>query len=145
MAGIAAVRATGGTSLKWPNDVMVGESKAGGILVETSGDVTTVGLGLNLWWPDAPDGMTSLYQEDPGESRYAEIGGLWGAELIEQIDEAGWRIDDYREVCVTLGRQVTWEPGGGGLAVDIAPDGALIVETPSGREAIYSGAVRHVR
>jgi BirA family transcriptional regulator, biotin operon repressor / biotin---[acetyl-CoA-carboxylase] ligase len=145
MAGIAAVRATDDTALKWPNDVMVGESKAGGILVETSGDVTTVGLGLNLWWPDAPEGMTALYQDDPGEWRYAEIGGLWGAELMQQIDGTGWPIDAYREVCVTLGRQVTWEPGGGGVATDIAPDGALIVETLSGREKLYSGAVRHVR
>jgi biotin-(acetyl-CoA carboxylase) ligase len=44
-----------------------------------------------------------------------------------------------------LGRDITWDPDGGGRAVDVAPDGALVVETPSGRESIYSGAVRHVR
>lgn len=145
MAGIAAVRATAGTTLKWPNDVMVGESKAGGILVETSGEVTTVGLGLNLWWADAPEGMAALYSEDPGGEAFAQVGALWGAEFMEILDGSGWPIDAYRTMCVTLGREITWEPDGVGRAVDIAPDGALIVETAAGREKLYSGAVHHVR
>lgn len=145
MAGIAAVRATAGTILKWPNDVLVGESKVGGILVETSGDVTTIGLGLNLWWPDAPEGTTALYSEDPGAEAFAQVGALWGAELMELVDGSGWPIDVYRGVCVTLGREITWDPDGIGRAVDIAPDGALVVESAAGREELYSGAVRHVR
>jgi BirA family biotin operon repressor/biotin-[acetyl-CoA-carboxylase] ligase len=145
MAGIAAVRATADTALKWPNDVMVGEAKAGGILVEASGDVTTVGLGLNLWWPAAPEGMTALYSEDPGEEAFVQVGALWGAEFMELVDGSGWPIDVYRTMCVTLGREISWEPDGAGRAVDIAADGALIVETASGREKLYSGAVHHVR
>ena len=145
MAGLAAVRATSNATLKWPNDVMVGEAKVGGILVERSEDITTVGLGLNLWWPDAPDGMGASHLEDPGPRAHAEIGALWGAELMEMLDDTDWPMEAYRAVCVTLGRDITWEPDGAGRAVDIAPDGALVVETPSGREAIHSGVVRHVR
>ncbi|HSM43885.1 MAG TPA: biotin--[acetyl-CoA-carboxylase] ligase [Acidimicrobiia bacterium] len=145
MAGVAAVRATEGTSLKWPNDVMSGEEKVGGILVERSGDVTVIGLGLNLWWPSAPEGMGALFDEDPGEDAHAEIGALWGAELMEAIEDAGWPIDAYRDVCDTIGRDITWEPDGSGRAVDVAPDGALLVETSHGIESLHSGAVRHVR
>lgn len=145
MAGVAAVRAAEGTTLKWPNDVLLDGAKAGGILVERSADLAVIGLGLNLWWPSPPDGAGALFAEDPGEEEHAEIGALWGAELMEMIDGDGWSIDDYREACVTLGQVITWEPAGKGEAVDVADDGGLVVETDSGRQAIYSGAVSHVR
>jgi biotin-(acetyl-CoA carboxylase) ligase len=130
MAGVAAVRAASGTSLKWPNDVLRDGVKVGGILVERSDDVTVVGLGLNLWWRSAPAGMGALFSDDPGECEHARIGGP---------------IDEYRSVCTTIGQEITWEPGGSGRAVDISSDGALVVETVSGRETIHSGAVSHVR
>ncbi len=145
MAGVAAVRATEGTSLKWPNDVLLDGAKTGGILVERSGDLAVIGLGLNLWWPSPIEGAGALFVEDPGEDAHAEIGALWGAELMEMIDADRWPIDDYRQACVTLGREVTWEPDGKGEAVDVAEDGGLVVETRSGCETIYSGAVSHVR
>ncbi len=146
MAGLAAVRATSGTSLKWPNDVMFGEEKVGGILVERSASLAVIGLGLNLWWEATPpEGAGALFADDPGGDVYREIGALWGAELMELIDDEGWPLDSYREACTTLGRSITWEPEGIGKAVDVATDGALMVETPSGRETLYSGAIRHVR
>jgi BirA family transcriptional regulator, biotin operon repressor / biotin---[acetyl-CoA-carboxylase] ligase len=145
MAGLAAVRATSNTALKWPNDVMVAEAKVGGILVERSEDTTVIGLGLNLWWADPPEGMGGLLTDDPGEERFGEVGALWGAELMELLDETGWPIDAYREASFTLGRQITWDPDGEGHAIDISSDGALVVETRSGIEKIYAGAVRHVR
>ncbi len=145
MAGVAATRVAKDTALKWPNDVMRAESKVGGILVERSVDVVVVGLGLNLWWPHPPEGMAGLLAEDPGENRHAELAGLWGAEMMRLIDSPGWPIDEYRSRCLTLGMDVTWEPGGSGHAVDIAYDGGLMVETESGSETIYSGVVRHVR
>ncbi|HSO49647.1 MAG TPA: biotin--[acetyl-CoA-carboxylase] ligase, partial [Acidimicrobiia bacterium] len=37
MAGLAAVRVVADVSLKWPNDVVAGDEKLGGILVERSG------------------------------------------------------------------------------------------------------------
>jgi biotin-(acetyl-CoA carboxylase) ligase len=64
---------------------------------------------------------------------------------MELIDGEGWPIDSYRNTCATLGREITWEPEGVGRAVDVAPDGGLVVDTPAGRETIYSGAIRHVR
>jgi len=56
--------ATGGTlqglRLKWPNDILIGESKAGGILIESStvegGLAAAIGIGINIRSsPDLPD------------------------------------------------------------------------------------------
>ncbi|HEU4894415.1 MAG TPA: hypothetical protein VFT85_01155, partial [Acidimicrobiia bacterium] len=145
MAGLAAVRSIPGSTLKWPNDVLAHGGKAGGILVERSGEVTVVGLGLNLWWPGAGEGASALFQTDPGESAHLEIGSLWGANLIELLDDDGWPVEDYRASCATIGEDIVWEPEGAGRAIGIDDDGYLLVDTPRGVEAIHSGAVRHVR
>ena len=145
MAGVAAVRAAEGVTLKWPNDLLAGLNKVGGILVERSGSVVVVGLGLNLWWETAPEGMGGLDREDPGADQYAKVGGVWGAELMSLIDGEGWPIDEYRESCGTLNREIQWEPEGQGLAVDIAEDGGLIVMVDGSRRTIRSGEVQHVR
>lgn len=145
IAGVAAIRSAERTSLKWPNDVLVGDEKVGGILVERSEASTIIGMGMNLWWAETPTGMASLYDEDPGPTRHLELAGLWGAEILELIDGDSWPRDPYRDACVTLGRDITWHPDGKGKAIDVASDGALVVETDSGRTSIYSGSVRHVR
>ncbi len=145
MAGIAATRVVEGARLKWPNDVMLGEAKVGGILVERSAGAVVVGFGLNLWWPDPPEGMTGLLSGDPGEERYAEVGGLWGAELMRLVDLAGWPIDEYRSLCITIGMDLTWDPDGSGRAIEVKDDGGLVVATDAGQETIFSGVVRHVR
>ncbi len=145
MAGVAAIRATNGTSLKWPNDVLAAELKVGGILVERNSDVIVVGLGLNLWWPNAPSTMGALFEDDPGEDRHAEIGALWGAELMRIVDGPVWPIDEYRSACVTLGADIGWEPDHVGRAVDVAEDGGLIVDRGGETETVFSGEVRHLR
>jgi len=145
MAGVAATQVAKRTRLKWPNDVMLGDLKVGGILVERSADVVVVGLGLNLWWPDPPKGMAGLLGEDPGGDRYAEVAGLWGAELMRLMDSDGWPIDQYRSLCITIGMDITWDPDGAGRAIGVDEDGGLVVETDAGRETISSGVVRHVR
>jgi BirA family biotin operon repressor/biotin-[acetyl-CoA-carboxylase] ligase len=145
MAGLAAVRVVADVSLKWPNDVVTGDEKLGGILVERSGPVVVSGIGLNLWWPDAPDGVGALRESDPGPELHATIGGLWAAELLRLVEGSGWPIDEYRAVCVTLGKEITWEPDGRGTAVDVNEEGELIVEQGGRRRSINSGVIRHLR
>ena len=145
MAGVAAVRSVERATLKWPNDVLVDGAKVGGILVERSDGVTVVGLGLNLLWPDAPEGAAAIFEADPGENAHVEIAALWGAELMELLDSDGWPRSAYRDNCETIGRHITWEPDGSGRAVDVDEDGGLVVETPEGQETLHSGAVRHIR
>ncbi len=145
VAGVAAARAIGGVELKWPNDVMRGDEKVGGILVERSGSQVVAGLGLNLWWPEPPAGVGAVFAEDPGSDLHSRIGALWAAELLALIAERGWPAEEYRSLCSTLGRQIEWEPDGGGMAVGVDADGALVVETEDGARTISAGAVRHVR
>lgn len=146
MAGVAAIRSLGDSvSLKWPNDLLLGDSKLGGILVERSGDVVVTGLGLNLYWKEPPAGVASLADEDPGEGTYREVGALWAAELLSMVESEGWPIDEYIEACATLGRTISWEPNGRGIATGIGPAGALIVSTDAGIDELHAGAVRHIR
>lgn len=133
--------------LKWPNDLITEQGKVGGILVEGSGELAVVGLGVNLWWPDAPEGIAATHDEDPGPDPAGLIAAAWAARVLVglQRDASEWGRDDYRAACVTLGTKITWEPDGSGTAVDIAADGGLVVEVASGRTTLRSGEVHTVR
>jgi BirA family biotin operon repressor/biotin-[acetyl-CoA-carboxylase] ligase len=131
-------------ALKWPNDLMLGELKVGGILVERAEEIV-IGLGLNLWWPDPPPGVGAVETVDPGPELHARVAGLWAAELMAMVEADGWPAEEYRAACMTLGRDITWEPAGRGRAVDVAEGGGLVVETQGKQETITSGAVHHIR
>ena len=124
LAAIDAARATAGVAatLKWPNDVLVGESKLAGILAQRgSGGEVVVGLGLNVAW--APEHAARL-----GD-------GIAPADVLRAVlvafdalpDDVGPR---YRASLTTLGRQVRIELPAGevvGRAVDVEADGRLVV------------------
>lgn len=135
------------TSLKWPNDVLVGQSKVGGVLAEVAAGVLVVGCGINIWWPDAPEGVAALAEGDPGHEVVLSLGQSWAKHMVEAV--AGlpetFHHTRYIELCDTIGRAITWTPAGSGRAIGIGPDGALIVETESGTEALVSSEVSHVR
>jgi BirA family biotin operon repressor/biotin-[acetyl-CoA-carboxylase] ligase len=145
MAGVAAVMASSADGLKWPNDLLKGETKVGGILTERRDGTTVIGLGLNLWWPGAPPNARAIFSADPGGDAHAEIAALWGAELMQMLEGPSWPLDRYRSLCSTLGQWITWEPDGTGLAIDIDPSGGLIVDVEGRRQSILAGEVRHVR
>ena len=52
-AVLAVAPALSGLMLKWPNDLLVGEAKLAGILLERQGDAVVAGIGVNL--AQAPD------------------------------------------------------------------------------------------
>ena len=146
LAGLAASRVLG-CGLKWPNDLFIGDRKVGGILVEASEGVVVVGFGLNLWWPSPPDGVATLHTDDPGAERGFDVAQAWADELLALIETGprSWPRDEYREASITIGRDITWSPEGAGRAVDIAPDGGLVVITHEGRTTLHASHVRHVR
>ena len=152
VAGLMARAALGDVGvhdvgLKWPNDLVVDSGKVGGILVESVDGLVIIGLGLNLWWPDAPDGVAAIHDDDPGSAFAGAIAESW-ARAVDKVllgEPSLWGRDNYRAACVTLGASITWEPDGTGQAVDIAPDGALVVETGDGRISLRAGEVHTVR
>lgn len=146
-AGVAARAVLGEVDLEWPNDLMMGGEKIGGILVESDGQVVTAGLGVNLWWPSPPQGIGALYIDDPGPGLAADLAQRWADNLLERV-AAGpdrWGLHEYRAACLTIGRSVRWDPDGRGMARDVAPSGELVVETEAGERRLPSGEVWEVR
>ncbi len=129
--------------LKWPNDITLDGAKVGGILVEISEDSVVVGCGLNLFWPDPPEGAGALCDADPGEELGLQLAQDWVEAVLS--DGFSWDGDSYRSACETLGSRIEWQPMGSGLATGIADDGGLIVETDGGLATLRSGEVRTIR
>jgi BirA family biotin operon repressor/biotin-[acetyl-CoA-carboxylase] ligase len=129
--------------LKWPNDIVCEGAKVGGILVEARDGMLVVGCGLNLFWPDPPDGAGALCGNDPGADLGLRLSRAWADYVLS--DEFAWDRDSYLAACETLGSTIEWEPNGAGLAVGIDADGGLIVDTAQGRLTLHSGEVRTVR
>jgi len=148
VAGLAAREAAGAeVALKWPNDLIVAGAKVGGILVEADGPVVTIGLGINLWWPDPIPGAGSLLASDPGSEAGDWMAQQWGDRLLERLGAGAedWDRGQYAAACSTIGMEVTWLPEGTGIATGIAEDGGLMVDTPGGRTVLRSGEVHEVR
>jgi len=130
---------------KWPNDLLVDGTKVGGILVEATGDIVTVGCGVNLWWPEPPVFAGAVFAQDPGEDVAPRIAQGWVRRLLEMMEEGAgaWPRAAYLQRSWTVGRAVTWD-GGSGSATGITPGGGLIVETDDGETIITAGEV-HIR
>jgi len=137
-AGVAAAEACGpDVRLKWPNDVMIGGRKAGGILVEMTALKAVVGIGVNLTW--APPGAARVDQ-----TRDALLDTLTQRLAAWTSASPALIVQRWRELSDTLGRRVRVELAGrviDGLAQDIAEDGSLIVDG----EHISAGDVIHLR
>lgn len=141
LAGVVVTRFVPGSSLKWPNDVLVGEKKAGGILVESvwgAAPFAVVGIGLNVLSAPVLEATTTGVSVDASALRDALVARVleW-----EKMGSAAV-LAEIREACSTIGKEVVWVDGAG-RAVDIDVDGALVVESPDGRrERVVAGDVR---
>ena len=130
--------------LKWPNDLIVEQAKIGGLLVECAQSVVVAGVGVNLWWPDAPDGVAAIFDEDPGPDFARDLAHAWAVSFLAGVESGKWNREAYMACCVTIGQDVEWEPGGAGTAVGIDDTGGLIVDTVSGNMILRAEEVWHV-
>ncbi len=147
-AGLAARSAIGAvsgitTDLRWPNDLMIGEGKIGGLLVESGDGVVVVGCGVNLAWTAPIVGGDAVYGTDPGPEVGAELAAEWADRFLDRMARhpGDWGLDEYREACITTGRSVSYA-GGTGIAAAVFDDGSLLVETADGVISVNSGEVR---
>jgi BirA family transcriptional regulator, biotin operon repressor / biotin---[acetyl-CoA-carboxylase] ligase len=120
-AGVAAAEACGPpVRLKWPNDLLLGDRKLGGILVEAGPARAVCGIGINLTW--APDGAAKLDQpRDQVFERLRTEMGEWTAAPADRV------LGRWRQLSATLGRRVRID-GTEGVAEDLGPMGELIVD-----------------
>ena len=162
-AGLACIDALSATSgvaagLKWPNDVLVGRRKLAGILSEVApgsslgGEVAiALGLGLNLTVDAFPAGtnavsLHSLVGAPPDAEVLLRAWSTALASHLAALERGGipaiapaWRAN-----AVGLGEPVSVHALSGsfeGIAVDIADDGALLVETDGALRRVLAGDV----
>ncbi|MFB4313396.1 biotin--[acetyl-CoA-carboxylase] ligase [Actinomadura sp. 21ATH] len=148
--------------LKWPNDLLAGERKLGGILAEKVADAVVVGCGLNVGLREdelpVPAATSLLIEGAPLSDRAPLLRAVlrefeiwyreWAA-LGGDAEASGLRTA-YKELCATLGRSVRVELPGGeplrGTASDIDGSGRLVVTGEDGAvRAVGAGDVVHVR
>jgi BirA family transcriptional regulator, biotin operon repressor / biotin---[acetyl-CoA-carboxylase] ligase len=151
------------TALKWPNDVLAGDRKLCGILLERAdtptGPAAVLGIGLNVSTrPDelpSPAGTSLAIEGAAALDRGALLVAI--VESLQRLYNA-WRAEAgepsalrevYRSYCVTLGRHVRVQLGPAtsveGRAADVDEAGRLVVETAEGVRAFGAGDVVHVR
>jgi BirA family biotin operon repressor/biotin-[acetyl-CoA-carboxylase] ligase len=135
--------------IKWPNDLILRGKKVGGILteMETESDqirYLIVGLGLNVnnadFPPELADTATSLFREEGRLFPRVPLLKTWLEEfegLYLQFLDRGFPeiLEEWKQHSVTLGKYVAVRQGTRhleGLALEVAPDGALLLETALG-------------
>jgi len=166
IAGVAMTKAIRETvslkpMIKWPNDIIIGKKKVGGILTEMSSEIDGVnyvvlGVGLNVNMPtsvfseDIFDIATSLIFECGKNTSRTKLvqGFLCGFELIYTkflVHGFGSVRDEWKELNNTIGSQVKISGNGKdieGEAIDIDADGFLLVRKDNGNiSRIISGDV----
>ncbi len=162
-AGVAALRALRGlglaqVELKWPNDLLAGGAKLGGILVETrvrdGAAWAVIGIGIN--WHAAPGGsrlrrdavcVAQLVNEVPSRTSGAHAVATELLRALREFDTLG--LDAFRaeweaahahagqrvRVRLSDGRVVS------GTADGIGADGSLRLRTRRGVRDIHTGTL----
>ncbi len=169
-AGVALLRALHilgvvSAQLKWPNDVLGKRGKLAGILVEAQGDMlgpsaVVIGMGLNL---SLSDNLLAQINQ-PATSLKEMVATQPGVEMPERNILLAMILRELHGVLLEFSRhgfapfQAEWEnhhalhhqpvrlslPDGAfisGIARGITDNGALILETSSGRQIFNSGEI----
>jgi BirA family biotin operon repressor/biotin-[acetyl-CoA-carboxylase] ligase len=170
LAGVAVYEAVGAATgvpvaLKWPNDLLaVGGSpadrKLAGILVQTSGEVVVIGVGLNVSTTEDELPVPTATSLALCGAEEIDRGALL-AEILVRLDArfAQWSDVDgdaeacglaaaYREACATIGQEVAVSMVDSvvrGRAVGIDDSGRLVVDVGGVQQVIGAGDVEHVR
>jgi len=154
IAACEALRELGAAAeIKWPNDLVVGGRKAGGLLVETRTEAgrlraVLIGCGVNVAQrvEDFPEELRLVATSIAIETGTSPTVGAVATALLGKIEEtAGWMracgtgalLDRWRDLSpASTGTAVTvldgdaaWE----GITRGIGDDGALAVEGADGR------------
>jgi BirA family transcriptional regulator, biotin operon repressor / biotin---[acetyl-CoA-carboxylase] ligase len=155
VALVAEVRPT----LKWPNDLLIGDRKVAGVLTEVDGldngpPAVVVGIGINCNWPDElpPEIADIAIAANHAAGRPVHTEDVLDV-LLENLAlrlDGGWDevAREYRARCETVGREVRVELADReftGLAAEVQDDGALVVITDDGPRRVVAGDVVHVR
>jgi BirA family transcriptional regulator, biotin operon repressor / biotin---[acetyl-CoA-carboxylase] ligase len=165
--GVCAVRTlrelgVEGAALKWPNDLLIGEHKLGGVLIELRAEsagpaCVVIGVGLNVALGaalirqlaesgTAATDLTSAGLTAPSRNAIAAALLSDCVKGLLKFEAEGLKpfIEEWRAADALRGRLVNVTGADGtarGLARGIDLHGALVVETPQGLKRFISGDV----
>jgi BirA family biotin operon repressor/biotin-[acetyl-CoA-carboxylase] ligase len=140
------------STLKWPNDLLIGEGKVGGIIAQASQSGVIIGVGINVGMnvTELPvTHATSLHIHGFAELNRNTILSAF----LNQFEELFERWNDgedlrhlYAERCSTIGSLIRAElpdlSNTSGVAVGLTPAGELILEDGA---RITVGDIVHLR
>lgn len=139
--------------IKWPNDIMVGNNKLGGILIDMVGDPkgscnVVIGLGLNVHQPDwSVANADYQWQDLAGLQIYPDRNALiarfidcW-LEMLVQFNQTGFssmmqrwnNLSSYSDKQIRVGASDDYLIG---QMLGVNADGALLVEESSGEGVV---------
>lgn len=148
---VSALLAGRGTpEIKWPNDLIVGTRKLCGILCESRGGLTAVGIGLNVngrQWPSELKGRATSLAEVLGAplDRDEVLGGLvraletWFAVFSEQ--GFGPVRERFLAHGMLKGHELATEQGLPCTILDMNGEGHLIIDISGSPHEVVSGTI----
>lgn len=134
--------------LKWPNDLLLGDGKLAGVLLEREGDRVVAGFGVNLASaPELPDrraasldGLLTPHAFAPLlAASFARLLALWRSHAPGALAQA-WLVRAH-PVGTLLTVHVSSDEKLSGRFDGIEPDGALRLRTDGGVEIVRAGDV----
>ncbi len=162
LAAAEAIRAVAGLAvdLRWPNDLLIGPRKVGGILVESkisgaSAEFAVVGIGINVhqraFDPDLSTSATSLELETKRSVSRQHLLAV----LLKSLESESLMLADP-SVTLTIparvGQASTWIRGRRvevhgpqactGVTAGLDENGFLLVRTDSGIVTVQTGGIR---
>jgi BirA family biotin operon repressor/biotin-[acetyl-CoA-carboxylase] ligase len=168
-AGLAASYAISETTglnidLRWPNDLLVGPRKVGGILVEGRVEAKTefasvahavVGIGINVHQREFPPNLATPATSLDLETRNQVSRQVLLIELLNSLDHESRCLDDAAAVSTILHRvqqASTWIAGRRvhvhgpqactGVTAGLDENGFLLVRTAAGLVTVQTGGLR---
>nr|CAL15816.1 biotin-[acetyl-CoA-carboxylase] ligase [Alcanivorax borkumensis SK2] len=146
-------------ALKWPNDLLVNGAKVGGILIELAGEMegrvdVVIGVGLNgrmtaaqaelidQRWTDLATVLTVM----PSRTELASQVITQLMDMLPLFQAQGFDAfkGAFADFDAVSGKKVVVSATGQnlvGVAVGVASDGALLLETDDGIRSLYGGEV----
>jgi len=168
VAGLAAADAVRGVAglavdLRWPNDLMIGARKVGGILVEagsTAGGPSTasfavVGIGINVHQRSFEPGLNTLATSLDLEAALTVSRQALLAALLKSLEREALALADLTRaqlIPARVERGSTWARGRrvhvhgpqacAGITAGLDENGFLQVDTAQGRVTVRTGGIR---
>lgn len=167
LSAFAAPEALERLHIKWPNDILIGDKKLSGILIESyprpdstsgltsdNGRFYVLGIGLNVGVPgsgfEATSNAAALAEiTDVAPERAFVLAAILD-ELEKTLDLQARNPDHasviayYKKHCVTFGKKVQWRDGRNsaeGVAKDMTPESHLLIQTAQGEVTCNVGDV----